>query len=163
MVPPRLLELARIVLEAARRPQPAPGDGQIVHRRARGRRPDRVPGSSDVFDRGFVTYSNAAKTDQLGVPAALITAHGAVSERVARAMAKGALARSAADIAVAITGIAGPGGGSVEKPVGLVHFAVARRCVPTQHLERRYGDKPRSDIRLAAVEDALALIKSVAS
>ena len=85
-----------------------------------------IPGSSTVVDRGFVTYSNAAKTEMLGVPAGLIAQHGAVSEAVARAMAEGALARSGADVAVAVTGIAGPGGATAAKPVGLVHFAVAR-------------------------------------
>ena len=86
-----------------------------------------VPGSSDVVDRGFVTYSNAAKTEMLGVDAALIATHGAVSERVAAAMASGALASSLADITVAVTGVAGPGGGSADKPVGLVWFGFARR------------------------------------
>src|ERR687894_2174634 len=94
-----------------------------------------VPGSSSVVERGFVTYSNEAKTELLGVPAELIARHGAVSESVARAMAEGALARSRADVAVAITGIAGPGGATATKPVGLVHFALARRGAPTAHLE----------------------------
>ncbi len=118
-----------------------------------------VPGSSAVVERGFVTYSNAAKTEMLGVPADLIAAHGAVSEPVARAMAEGALARSEADAAVAITGIAGPGGGSAEKPVGLVHFGLALRG-GTRHLERRYGDLGRGGVRLAALADALALLEA---
>jgi nicotinamide-nucleotide amidase len=117
-----------------------------------------IPGSSEVFDRGFVTYSNAAKTDLLGVPEATLAAHGAVSAETARAMAEGALARSPADIAVAITGIAGPGGGSPPKPVGLVHFACARRGVETVLLERRFGALPRPDIRAAAVDQALDLM-----
>lgn len=117
-----------------------------------------IPGSSDVVDRGFVTYSNAAKTEMLGVPADLIARHGAVSEPVARAMAEGALAHSRADVSVAITGIAGPGGGSDAKPVGLVHFGAACRDRPTVHLERRYGDLGRDGIRAAAVADALALL-----
>ena len=117
-----------------------------------------IPGSSDVVERGFVTYSNDAKTEMLGVPADLIAAHGAVSEPVARAMAEGALARSRADVAVSITGIAGPGGGSDTKPVGLVHFGAARRDRPTVHLERRYGDLGRDGIREASVLDALALL-----
>ena len=116
-----------------------------------------VPGSSDVLDRGFVTYSNEAKRELLAVPAELIEAHGAVSEPVARAMAEGALARSAAEVAVAVTGVAGPGGGSAEKPVGLVHFAAARRGGPTLHLERRFGDVGRRRIRALTVEAALAL------
>ena len=86
-----------------------------------------IAGSSDVVECGYVTYSNAAKTNMLGVPAGLIASVGAVSEAVARRMAEGALARSGADLAVAITGVAGPGGGSVEKPVGLVWFALAGR------------------------------------
>ena len=89
-----------------------------------------IAGSSDVVDRGFVTYSNDAKTEMLGVPAALIAAEGAVSAPVARAMAEGALARSRATIAVAVTGIAGPGGGSADKPVGLVWFGLARPGAP---------------------------------
>ncbi len=117
-----------------------------------------VPGSSAVVDRGFVTYSNEAKTDLVGVPAALIAAHGAVSEPVARAMAEGARAASRADVAVAITGIAGPGGGSAEKPVGLVHLAVAGPH-GTRHLARRYGDLGRAGIRRAAVADALGLLE----
>ncbi|MHB2166227.1 CinA family protein [Alsobacter sp. R-9] len=118
-----------------------------------------IPGSSDVVDRGFVTYSNEAKTDMLGVPAAVIAAHGAVSEPVARAMAEGALARSRAGVTVALTGIAGPGGGSPQKPVGLVHLAAARRSGATLHLERRYGDLGRAGIREAALRDALDLIE----
>lgn len=84
-----------------------------------------IAGSSDVFDRGFVTYSNEAKQEILGVPPATLTKHGAVSAETAAAMAQGTLARSRADVAVAVTGIAGPGGGSADKPVGLVHFAAA--------------------------------------
>ncbi len=99
-----------------------------------------VAGSSDVFERGFVTYSNAAKSEALGVPSALIETHGAVSAEVARAMAEGALKNSRADIAVAVTGVAGPGGGTPEKPVGLVHFGAARRGGKTLHHEQRFGD-----------------------
>lgn len=116
-----------------------------------------VPGSSLVFDRGFVTYSNAAKTELLGVPAAMIASHGAVSDAVARAMAEAALARSAADVAVAITGVAGPGGGSIEKPVGLVHFACATKT-RTVHLACQYGDVGRTVVRQAAVRQALNLL-----
>ena len=115
-----------------------------------------------MVDRGFVAYSNAAKSDMLGIPAELITKHGAVSEPVARAMAEGALSRSAAEISVAITGIAGPGGATDTKPVGLVHLAATRRGRPTLHLERRYGDLGRSAVRDAAVLDALELIERVA-
>ncbi|TXM67072.1 nicotinamide-nucleotide amidohydrolase family protein [Methylobacterium sp. WL120] len=118
-----------------------------------------VPGSSAVVERGFVTYSNEAKSEAIGVPAELIEAHGAVSEAVARAMADGALATSRADVAVAITGIAGPGGGSAAKPVGLVHFGLATRG-GVHHLERRYGDLGRAEIRRRAVLDALDLLES---
>jgi nicotinamide-nucleotide amidase len=118
-----------------------------------------IAGSSAVVERGFITYSNEAKTELIGVPAGLIAAHGAVSEPVARAMAEGALAHSRADVTVGVTGIAGPGGGSAAKPVGLVHFGLARRGVATVHLERRYGDLGRETVRLRAVEDALGLLE----
>ena len=118
-----------------------------------------IAGSSAVVERGFVTYSNEAKTELVGVPADLIAAHGAVSEPVARAMAEGALAHSRAHVAVAITGIAGPGGATAAKPVGLVHFGLARRGAPILHLERRYGDLGREIVRRRAVEDALGLLE----
>lgn len=121
-----------------------------------------VPGSSAVLERGFITYSNAAKAEILDVPKEVLNAHGAVSEAVARAMAEGALAHSRADVAVAITGIAGPGGGSAEKPVGLVHFACARRDRPTRHVERRFGDIGRDAVRDASVLQALDLADEVA-
>ncbi len=117
-----------------------------------------VPGSSDVVERGFVTYSNEAKTELLGVPAELIAAHGAVSEPVARAMAEGALIHARADVAVAVTGIAGPGGGTPNKPVGLVHIACARTNRTTLH-ERHVFAGDRSTIRMRAVEAAFALIR----
>ncbi len=119
-----------------------------------------IAGSSAVLERGFVTYSNEAKAEMLGVPAALIVAEGAVSEPVARAMADGALARSHGDVAVSVTGIAGPGGETATKPVGLVHFGLAQTGAPTRHLERRYGDLGRGAVRTRAVEDALALLES---
>jgi len=118
-----------------------------------------VSGSSAVVERGFVTYSNEAKTDLVGVPADLIAAHGAVSEPVARAMAEGALAHSRADVTVGITGVAGPTGGTATKPVGLVHFGLARKGSATVHLERRYGDLGRETVRRRAVEDALSLLE----
>jgi len=118
-----------------------------------------IAGSSAVVERGFVTYSNEAKTELIGVPADLIATHGAVSEPVARAMAEGALARSHADVAVGITGIAGPGGGTATKPVGLVHLGLARKGSATVHLERRYGDLGRENVRRQAVEDALSLLE----
>ena len=117
-----------------------------------------VPGSSDVVERGFVTYSNEAKQEMLGVPAGLIAAHGAVSEAVARAMAEGALNSSRADIAVSVTGVAGPGGGTDAKPVGLVHLAAARTGRPTLHQECRFGAIGRDQVRIKSVEAALALV-----
>ena len=118
-----------------------------------------IAGSSAVFERGFVTYSNEAKTELLGVPAALIAEHGAVSEPVARTMAEGALLRSHADMAVSVTGIAGPDGGSAEKPVGLVHFACARRGNPTEHVRMLYGQRERAEIMQASVLQAFAMIR----
>ena len=121
-----------------------------------------VPGASDVFERGFVTYSNEAKTEQIGVPAALIEQYGAVSELVAHAMAAGALDCSHADLAVAVTGVAGPGGGTAAKPVGLVHLAAAKRGGPVLHREIRTGDIGRRAIRLASVAEAFALLRALA-
>jgi nicotinamide-nucleotide amidase len=118
-----------------------------------------VPGSSDVFECGFVTYSNAAKTEMLGVPAGLIAEHGAVSEAVARAMAEGALQHSRAAVTVAVTGVAGPGGGTEAKPVGLVHLAAASREGPILHREIRTGDIGRGPIRRATVAEAFALVR----
>lgn len=116
-----------------------------------------IAGSSAVFDRGFVTYSNGAKAEVLGVPAQIIETEGAVSEPVARAMAEGALARSDADLTVAVTGVAGPGGGSADKPVGLVHFATARRDGSTEAFHTIFeGD--RSAVRAATVARALSLL-----
>ncbi len=118
-----------------------------------------IAGSSDVFDRGFVTYSNEAKHLMLGVPAAMLKRHGAVSAETAAAMAEGALKHSLADIAVAITGIAGPGGGSKQKPVGLVHFAVAGRNGSGIALVKRYGDIGRATVRQRSVVEALRLLR----
>jgi nicotinamide-nucleotide amidase len=117
-----------------------------------------VPGSSDVFERGFVTYSNASKSELLGVPVWLIERHGAVSEDVVRAMAGGALTHSRATIAIAVTGVAGPGGGTAEKPVGLVHFAAMRRGQPARQAAHRFGDIGRSQIRVATVREALSMM-----
>jgi nicotinamide-nucleotide amidase len=120
-----------------------------------------IAGSSDVFERGFVTYSNLAKQDLLGVPAAMIRQHGAVSEAVARAMAEGAIRNSVAQLAIAITGVAGPGGGTDEKPVGLVHITAARAGEATLHRECRFGDIGRSEVRLASVETAIAMLQGL--
>jgi nicotinamide-nucleotide amidase len=115
-----------------------------------------IPGSSSVVVRGYVTYDNRAKMEVLGVPAALFERVGAVSEEVARAMAEGALGRAGVDLAIAVTGIAGPGGATPTKPVGLVHLAVARNGAPTLHAHAVFpGD--RAAIRLATVDAALEL------
>ncbi len=121
-----------------------------------------VAGSSDILDCGFVTYSNEAKTRMIGVPAPLINLHGAVSEEVARAMSEGALAHSRADITVAVTGVAGPGGGTALKPVGLVHCAAARRGRSTLHQKLLLGDIGREDVRLQTVAAAIALAYEMA-
>jgi nicotinamide-nucleotide amidase len=121
-----------------------------------------IPGSSDVLDRGFVTYSNAAKQEMLGVPASLLETRGAVSKETAEAMAAGALERSGADLSASVTGVAGPGGGTAQKPVGLVHFAAARRGGRVLHRERRYGDPGRAEIRRRSVLEALAMLEELA-
>lgn len=118
-----------------------------------------IAGSSAVFERGFVTYSNDSKVELLGVSPETLAALGAVSAQTAREMALGALAHSRADLAVAITGIAGPGGGSAEKPVGLVHFACARRGGDVALRARRFGPLARADIRTSATLEALALLR----
>ena len=120
-----------------------------------------IPGSSDVLERGFVTYSNAAKTEMLGVPPDIIETYGAVSEEVAIAMASGALAHSKAGISIAVTGIAGPGGGSDDKPVGLVHIAGQRRGGCVTHIRCEFGDIGRSEVRERTVAEALRLVRSL--
>jgi nicotinamide-nucleotide amidase len=120
-----------------------------------------IPGASAVLERGFVTYSNEAKTEMLGVPAELIERRGAVSREVALAMVDGALKHSRADIAVAITGIAGPDGGSEEKPVGLVHIAAAKRGGARLHEEHRFGDIGRIKVQGESAIAALALIQTL--
>jgi nicotinamide-nucleotide amidase len=157
--PPELIERARVLLEAlrSRRIMLATAEsctGGLVCGLL-----TEIPGSSDVVDRGYVTYSNDAKMECLGVPADLLKTCGAVSAEVACAMAEGALARSRASVAVATTGVAGPGGGTPGKPVGLVHFAVAGTGQPTAHLERRFGDIGRAPIRLESVKTAIYLIR----
>ncbi len=119
-----------------------------------------IPGASDVVERGFLTYSNEAKHDLLGVPMALIRAHGAVGAEVAEAMAAGALERSAADAVVSATGIAGPGGATADKPVGLVYLGAARRGLAPMHQRHVFAGE-RGAVRLAAVEAALDLLRRV--
>jgi len=117
-----------------------------------------IPGSSDVVERGFVTYSNEAKTDLLGVSAATLQEHGAVSSHTAKAMAAGALVHSRADVAVAVTGVAGPGGGTAAKPVGLVYIAGQRRDRPAE-IERHLFPGDRTAVRMASVATALDLLR----
>lgn len=125
-----------------------------------------VPGSSAVLDRGFVTYSNEAKQQMLGVPAETLRDYGAVSRQTAEAMAQGALTRAKTDLAVSITGIAGPGGGSADKPVGLVHFAAVTRDGTTMHAGKIFrgenGDFSRAEIRHKSVLQALDMLLELA-
>lgn len=120
-----------------------------------------IAGSSEIVDRGFVVYTNRAKTELLGVPPELIDRHGAVSEEVARAMAEGALKHSTAELAVSVTGIAGPGGATPGKPVGLVHLAAAREGQTILHEECRFGDIGRGQVRMHSVEEALKLLLQI--
>jgi nicotinamide-nucleotide amidase len=121
-----------------------------------------IAGSSAVVDRGFVTYTNEAKHQMLGVPNATIERHGAVSRETAEAMVRGALGHAHADLAVSITGIAGPGGGTADKPVGLVHFAAASRGGDLIHRERRFGDIGRGEVRRRSVLQALSMLTELA-
>jgi nicotinamide-nucleotide amidase len=121
-----------------------------------------IAGSSDVFDRAFVTYSNAAKEVMLGVDPQILVQHGAVSRETAVAMANGALARAGVDLVVAITGIAGPQGETPSKPVGLVHFAAASRRGQRLHDEQRYGNPGRSIVRQACVAQSLSILCQLA-
>lgn len=119
-----------------------------------------IAGSSAVVEAGFVTYSNEAKTQLVGVPTELLVAHGAVSAPVAIAMAEGALVHSRATAAVSVTGVAGPGGGSAEKPVGTVHMACAHSGFETRHQLKNYGDLGRSEVRVRTALDALFLLQA---
>ncbi|KEQ03435.1 CinA family protein [Pseudorhizobium pelagicum] len=121
-----------------------------------------ISGSSAVVDRGFVTYTNQAKMDLLGVLPATLDQFGAVSRETALQMVRGALYRSKADVALAVTGIAGPGGGSAEKPVGLVHLAAASRSGRMIHREMRYGAIGRGAVRIATVATALEMLMEAA-
>ena len=121
-----------------------------------------VAGSSDVFERGFVTYSDEAKQAMLGVTPDTLARHGAVSRETARAMAAGAVAHAPVELAVSVTGIAGPQGATADKPVGLVHFAAASRGGQWIDCQRRYGDIGRAEVRRASVTQALALLREIA-
>jgi nicotinamide-nucleotide amidase len=121
-----------------------------------------VPGTSSILDRGFVTYSNDAKRQMLGVSEASLKSHGAVSREVAQEMARGALAHAPVDLAVSVTGIAGPDGGTPEKPVGLVHFGAASRSGKFVHVEMRYGNIGRSNVRKESVLQAFRMLHDLA-
>ncbi len=159
MFPAPLLSLAQAVLAEARQKDLRIATAESCTGGLVAALLTEIPGSSDVLERGFVVYSNRAKSDLLGVPGDLIADHGAVSEAVARAMAEGAVANSNAHMAVAVTGIAGPGGGTKLKPVGLVHIAAAREGRAILHETHRFGDIGRSEIRLQSVEAALRLLR----
>ncbi len=151
---------------SAHGPQASDRHRRILHGRAVAGALTSIAGSSDVFERGFVTYSNEAKEEMLGIDPALIAGHGAVSPEVAIAMAACALRQSRAQLSVAVTGIAGPGGGRAEKPVGLVHFAAAKALsregdavdFAAIHHEERFGDIGRAEVRAKSVETALRLL-----
>jgi nicotinamide-nucleotide amidase len=153
-----LLRLAEVVLADARAKKLRIATAESCTGGLIGALLTEIPGSSDVFERGFISYSNRAKQDMLGVPGDLIADMGAVSEAVARAMAEGAVANSHAHMAVAVTGIAGPGGGTKMKPVGLVHMAACREGRSIIHEAHRFGDIGRSEVRIKTVEAALNLL-----
>ena len=121
-----------------------------------------VPGISSMLERGFITYSNQAKQDMLGVSARTLDTYGAVSRQTAEEMARGAVAHAPVDLAVAVTGIAGPDGGSAEKPVGLVHFAAATRSGQLVHAEKRFGDIGRAEVRKQSVLQAFRMLHDLA-
>lgn len=154
-----LLRLAEVVLADARAQKLRIATAESCTGGLIGGLLTEIPGSSDVFDRGFVAYSNRAKSDMLGVPGDLIADMGSVSEAVARAMAEGAVENSNAHMAVAVTGVAGPGGGTAMKPIGLVHIAACRQRRSILHEAHRFGDIGRSEIRMKTVEAALELLQ----
>ena len=158
MFPSPLLRLAEVVLAEARAQRLRIATAESCTGGLIGGLLTEIAGSSDVFERGFIVYSNRAKSDMLDVPGDLIADMGAVSEPVARAMAEGAVANSNAHMAVAVTGVAGPGGGTALKPVGLVHIAAARENRSILHEAHRFGDIGRSEVRMKTVEAALLLL-----
>jgi len=162
MSAPELIEAARLLLDLCRAKKLTIAAAESCTGGLLAATLTEIPGSSDVFDRGFVTYSNAAKTAMLGVPVDLIETFGAVSRETAQAMASGALVQANVDLAVAITGIAGPGGAMPGKPVGLVHFAVASRGGTRVHQARQFGDIGRAPVRREAVRQALAMLRELA-
>ena len=160
--PPPLLQQAEEILRLAREQKVLIGCAESCTGGLVAGCLSEIAGASDVFVCGFVTYSNEAKERLLGVPGTLLEEVGAVSEEVAVSMAENTLERGGVDLSVSITGIAGPGGGSVEKPVGLVHFASAYRkgaSVYRQHRERHFKDMERHGVRMASVAQALELLR----
>lgn len=153
-----LLRLAEIVLADARAQKLRIATAESCTGGLIGGLLTEIPGSSDVFERGFIVYSNRAKQDMLGVSGDMIADLGAVSEAVARSMAEGAVQNSNAHMAVAVTGVAGPGGGTGLKPVGLVHVAACRENRSILHEAHRFGDIGRSEVRMKTVEAALTLL-----
>jgi len=154
-----LLRLAEVILAEARTQRLRIATAESCTGGLIGGLLTEIPGSSDVFERGFIVYSNRAKSDMLDVPGDLIADMGAVSEPVARAMAEGAVMNSNAHMAVAVTGVAGPGGGTALKPVGLVHIAAARENRSILHEAHRFGDIGRSEVRMKTLEAALLLLQ----
>jgi nicotinamide-nucleotide amidase len=161
MFPSQLLRLAEVVLADAREQKLRIATAESCTGGLIGGLLTEIAGSSDVFERGFIVYSNRAKQDMLGVPGDLIADAGAVSEAVARAMAEGAVENSNAHLAVAVTGVAGPGGGTKLKPIGLVHIAAYRENRSIRHEAHRFGDIGRSEIRLKSVEAALEMLQKL--
>ena len=154
-----LLRLAEVVIADAREAKLRIATAESCTGGLIGALLTEIPGSSAVFDRGFIVYTNRAKQDLLNVPGDLIADMGEVSEAVARMMAEGAVENSNAQLAVAVTGIAGPGGGSARKPIGLVHIAPAREGRSILHEEQRFGDIGRTEVRLKTCEVALNLLR----
>jgi len=161
MFPDRVLVLAQAVIAEAREKQIKIAIAESCTGGLIAGALTEIPGASDVVDRGFMTYSNNAKTKLLNVRAAIIMKHGAVSEEVARAMAEGALKNSVAEIAVSCTGIAGPAGSTPGKPIGLVHLAAARTGQTTLAEECHFGDIGRSEVRMRSVEAGLKLLLQI--
>jgi nicotinamide-nucleotide amidase len=161
MFPPEVLKLAETVLAEARSKGLKIATAESCTGGLVGGALTEIAGSSDVFVEGFITYSNEAKMATLGVVVDTLDKFGAVSAPTAVAMAEGAIANSRADRSVAITGVAGPGGGTATKPVGLVHFAAARRGSKTEFEHKNFGDIGRAQVRMAAVVHALDLLRRV--
>ena len=161
MFPDSVMRLARLLLKQASEAKLAIAFAESCTGGLVASAMTELDGASAVVERGFVVYSNRAKIEMLGVPPELIERYGAVSEEVARAMAQGALKHSGAQLAVSVTGIAGPTGGTPDKPIGLVYIAVARDNGNMFQLEYRFGDIGRAEIRMRSVEEALKLLLQI--